>query len=190
MIPRKRRHYCASFSVGRTTNHLLRRTARLARNGTLGTSQRIDTMATALTAAQDANLQPRSAQALLARTKELTPMLSAQSGRNETAGRLTDEVIQALTDARIFTLFMPKQFDGAELWPTEGLQIIEALSYADGSTGWVTMATQVSMATAAAYLKPDAARSIFENSLPLIAGQGAPTGRADPEGTGYLIASR
>jgi indole-3-acetate monooxygenase len=124
---------------------------------------------------------------LLQRAKDLAPFLSAQSEANENAGRLTDDVVQALKNSKLFSLFVPTTFGGAELWPTAGLEIIEAISYADGSTGWVTMATQVSMATAAAYLKPSAANFVFGTEIPLIAGQGAPSGRAEPEGLGYRL---
>jgi len=180
---------CANFWAGLTANfNGASACARLHLN--LDTSLGIGSMAQDPTTAPKPNSPSQSAQGLLEHAKQLAPFLSAQSEHNEAAGRLTDEVILALTDARLFSFFMPKDFGGAELWPTEGLKIIEALSYADGSTGWVTMATQVSMATAAAYLKPDAAKAIFGSTLPLIAGQGAPTGRAEPEGTGYWLSGK
>ena len=60
----------------------------------------------------------------------------------------------------------------------EALEIIEAVSYSDGSTGWVLMATQVCTCLAAACLPAAAAKQIFDNATPVIAGQGAPNGRA------------
>ena len=92
-----------------------------------------------------------------------------------------------LRDAGLFSLFVPKALGGAELWPAEGLEIIEALSRADGSTGWVVMATQVAMATCGAFLAPAAAKTVFKSRIPLLAGQGAPLGRADVEGNGYRL---
>ena len=124
---------------------------------------------------------------LLARAKGLGNLLSEQSSIGENQGRLTDETINALAGADLFSLFVPKCLGGAELSPTEGLEIIESISRADGSTGWVVMATQVSVASCAAFLKPPVAKAIFGTHIPLIAGQGAPMGRADTELGGYRL---
>jgi len=49
------------------------------------------------------------------------------------------------------------------------------------------MATQVSIASCGAYLAPAAAKEIFRGHIPLIAGQGAPVGRADADSGGYRL---
>jgi indole-3-acetate monooxygenase len=82
---------------------------------------------------------------------------------------------------------MPRCFGGAEVWPLEAIEIVEALSYADPSTGWVAMAWQVSMATAAAYLPEGAARTVFGPGLTIVAGQGAPFGRAELAEGGFRL---
>lgn len=128
---------------------------------------------------------------LFDKAKGLSNFLSAQSARQEAAGRLSDETLSALRDAGLFGIFLPRNFGGSECWPTEGLAIFEALSYADGSTGWVVMTTQISIATASAYLDPEAAREIFEGKpVPLIAGQGAPNGTAEVERGGLRLTCR
>lgn len=124
---------------------------------------------------------------LLARARELSSFISEQGAAGEARGRLTDACVATLRDAGLFSLFVPKALGGAELWPAEGLEIIEALSRADGSTGWVVMATQVAMATCGAFLAPAAAKTVFKSRIPLLAGQGAPLGRADVEGNGYRL---
>ena len=80
----------------------------------------------------------------------------------EKQGRLTDECVAALKEATIFSLFVPKSLGGAEVWPVEGLEIVETLSRADASTGWVVMAVQVSMASCAAFLAPSAAKAVLD----------------------------
>ncbi len=125
--------------------------------------------------------------ALLARARELSPFISEQSSTGEKQGKLTDATIDSLRKASLFSLFVPRALGGAELWPTQGLEIIETLSRADGSTGWVVMATQVAMATCGAYLAPSAANEVFRDHLPLIGGQGAPVGRADRQDNGYNV---
>src|SRR3984957_16449322 len=93
---------------------------------------------------------------LLARAKELSGLISGQAAAGEKQGRLTDECVAALKETNIFSLFVPKSLGGAEIWPVEGLEIVETLSRADASTGWVVMAVQVSIASCAAFLAPSA----------------------------------
>jgi indole-3-acetate monooxygenase len=124
---------------------------------------------------------------MLERTKALYPILNEQAPLAEVQGRLTDTTIQALDQAGLFGFYMPRCFGGAELWPMEALEVIEALSYGDASTAWVAMALQVAGGTAAAYLMPSAAKEIFGEKIPLIAGQGAPFGRADIAPGGYRL---
>jgi indole-3-acetate monooxygenase len=131
--------------------------------------------------------EPLTHSYLLARAKELSDFLLDQSAAAECQGRLTDGCVRALADANLFSLLVPKCLGGAELWPTEAMEIIETLSCADGSTGWVVMATQVSIASCGAYLAPTAAKEIFRRHIPLIAGQGAPVGRADATSGGYRL---
>jgi alkylation response protein AidB-like acyl-CoA dehydrogenase len=125
--------------------------------------------------------------ALASRARELSPLITEQGIAGETQGRLTTACIDALRKAGLFSLFVPEALGGAELWPAQGIEIIEILSRADGSTGWVVMATQVAMATCGAYLPPAAAKTVFKNHIPLIAGQGAPVGRADTNENGYVL---
>lgn len=138
-------------------------------------------------AGDKANLQGPS---LLAGAKELAPFISAQSERNEVKGSLTDETLTALRKANLFTIFVPRDFGGAELRPLEASEIFEALCRADGATGWVLIVTQVSLGSVGAYLDPAAAQEIFANGIPLIAGQGGPQGQALVDGRGFRLSGR
>jgi alkylation response protein AidB-like acyl-CoA dehydrogenase len=51
-----------------------------------------------------------------------------------------EDVIRALCEAGIWGLKTPRQFGGAEVDARTYIDVIEELSYADGSTGWVVMA--------------------------------------------------
>ena len=117
----------------------------------------------------------------------LLPLLNEQAPLAEARGRLTDAIIAALHDTGLSGFYMPRCFGGAEAWPLEAIEIVEALSYADASTGWVAMALQVATATAAAYLPPESAQAIFGRGPVLIAGQGAPFGRADLAPGGFRL---
>lgn len=132
---------------------------------------------------------PNSA-ALLAKAKELAPFFTAQAPLNEAQGRLTDDTVAALRDNGFLGLFMPKVFGGAEVSATEGLEVIEAVAYGDGSTGWVLMAWEVAMATGAAYLPASGANKVFGDAMRIVAGQGAPNGKAEAVPGGYRLTGR
>lgn len=131
-----------------------------------------------------------SASTLLAKAQDLAPIFTANSARNEAAGQLTSETIAALRDGGLFQMLIPTCFGGAEVDPVEAMQIFEAVSYADGSTGWVLMATQICTGAAAAYLEPGTAKELFGNGTPVIAGQGAPNGHAIAEGNGFRLTGK
>src|SRR5690349_10873364 len=95
-----------------------------------------------------------SAPELVARARQLTAFFSAQADAGESGGALTEQTMAALRSHGLMRMWIPREFGGVEAWPLEALEIIEALAYADGSLGWVYMATQLCMGTAAAYLPP------------------------------------
>jgi len=118
----------------------------------------------------------------------LTDALSAQGDANERAGLLSEQTVALLRESGLVGLWVPECFGGAEAGVLECLEAVEALAYADGATGWVLMAWQVAMASAAAYLPAPAASAVFgDGRIPIIAGTGAPSGRAVAEGDGYRL---
>ena len=55
----------------------------------------------------------------------------------ERAGRLDDELIEAMDEANLFNVLVPRRFGGGGLGPLEVHQIAEILGGADCSTAWV-----------------------------------------------------
>jgi alkylation response protein AidB-like acyl-CoA dehydrogenase len=131
-----------------------------------------------------------SAKQLLANARDIAPTLTAEAPKSEKSGRLTDTTVAALRDGGMFGLMVPKTLGGAEASPTEALEVIEALAYADGSAGWVTMAMGVCTGMAAGYLGEAGAKDIFNGRIPVICGQGATNGRAVVEGNGYRLTGK
>lgn len=133
-----------------------------------------------------------TASTLLARARELAPLFAANAAANESSGHLTAATIDALRESGLFHMLIPRCFGGAEVDPVEAMRIVEAVSYADGSTGWVLMATQICTGAAAAYLDPATATELFGGRKipPVIAGQGAPNGRAVAEGHGFRLSGK
>src|SRR5262245_57580588 len=111
---------------------------------------------------------------LVEKARDLHSLISGEAARAEAKGRLTDETVGALRDNGFLGMWIPRFFGGSETGPVEFLSVIEQTSYSDGSTGWVLMAAQVAMGTAAAYLEQAPAKALFGQRMPMIAGQGAP----------------
>ena len=129
----------------------------------------------------------RSSNGLVDAAVELGSLIDAEAAAAEAGGRLTEPVVDALTGAGLMAMWVPRELGGSELSPMESLEVIEALSRADGSTGWVQMAANLSTGTGAAYLAPQAAHQLFDHELSVIAGHGAPLGRADVELGGFRL---
>jgi indole-3-acetate monooxygenase len=83
---------------------------------------------------------------------------------------------------------VPKVLGGSELDPVSSLKVIDQLTYADPSTGWVTMAAGLAIGTGAAYLGDQAVEEIFGGErFPVIAGQGTRPGSAVAQDGGHVL---
>src|ERR1700716_3916316 len=102
-----------------------------------------------------------AASTLVARARELGPFFEARAQANEDAGVLTDEVVAAVERAGFFGLWVPRSLGGSEHDAVQGLEVIEELSRADASLGWVVMAAALAIATGAAYLEDEAVTQLF-----------------------------
>ncbi|NJP92987.1 acyl-CoA dehydrogenase [Nonomuraea sp. FMUSA5-5] len=133
----------------------------------------------------------RAGPALAQRARDLRPLIEGEAGQAEAQGRLTAHVVDALHEAGICGMWVPAPLGGGELSPKELLAVIEALSYADPSTGWVAMITTLENGAAGAYLGDEAVERIFKGPrMPLFAGQGTRPGSAVRERGGYRLTGR
>ncbi len=132
-----------------------------------------------------------TASSLLEKARELRPFLSSHGEANEESAALVDEVVDALHAADLWGIWTPAECGGTELMPIEALEIIEELSYADASTGWVLMAGALAIGTGGAYLGGSAVEQMFAGDrMPVIAGQGTPNGKAMPADGGYVLSGK
>ena len=93
-----------------------------------------------------------AATALLTKAQSLSDLLSKEAAAGDARGALTDRTMAALRSGDFFSLMLPECFGGAEANPIAALRVIEELSRADGSTGWVVMAAGLCIGTGAAFL--------------------------------------
>ncbi|MGC1242529.1 MAG: acyl-CoA dehydrogenase [Chryseosolibacter sp.] len=85
-----------------------------------------------------------------------------------------------------FKMFIPKQNGGLGLTLPEVLRVEEALSWADGSTGWVVTLCS-GAGWFAGFLDPLIVKDILSDGKVCFAGSGATTGTANVTGGGYEI---
>ncbi|KXX59093.1 acyl-CoA dehydrogenase family protein [Rhodococcus sp. LB1] len=141
-----------------------------------------------LTAAPSSFVRDDDQRRLLERTKELHALIASHLAGNDERGQLADEVVDALHDAGIFGMWVPRELGGFELPPIESLELVESLAYSDPATAWVVMAIALATGTGGAYLDSEAAAQLFSRErTPTIAGQGTRPGKAVPVDGGYLL---
>ncbi|WP_132430869.1 acyl-CoA dehydrogenase family protein [Pseudonocardia endophytica] len=126
---------------------------------------------------------------VMARIGEIDPLLRAEADANEAGRRLTPRVEEALHASGVYSISMPRDLGGLEFSPRQVIEVVEALSRADASTGWVAMTLQMAIGTTAAYLgrEPFAEIVAEAGGRALAAGQGTRPGRAVPVEGGFLL---
>jgi alkylation response protein AidB-like acyl-CoA dehydrogenase len=119
------------------------------------------------------------------RARLLRPVIEAASPAIERGGRLTAEVLEALYDARLFKMLLPRSCGGDETDPISFITAIEELAKADASTAWcVAQASGCSIA--AAYIDPDIAQEVFGSRDAVVAwGPVGPTVKATAVDGGF-----
>jgi alkylation response protein AidB-like acyl-CoA dehydrogenase len=125
-------------------------------------------------------------QEILARLDELAVMFRDSAAEGDRLARLPKHVVCALVQHGLFRLWIPKRCGGFELDLPEALQIYEAAARLDGSIGWAVMIGSGG-GLFAAYLDAPTANSIYARPEAVVAGSGAPDGRAFRERGGYRV---
>ncbi len=123
----------------------------------------------------------------IAAARQLREPIEAQAERVEEECTMTPEVVDALADAGLFRLLVPKEFDGIEADVSTVVDVCEEISFADGSVGWA-FAQNAAVMAYAAYVDR-------EHALPLArakaaAGMFAPLGMGQQEGDGYRVSGK
>jgi alkylation response protein AidB-like acyl-CoA dehydrogenase len=137
-------------------------------------------------------MQPRPAlesspvQEIVARLDELATMFRASAAEGDRLARLPKHIVSALVQHGLFRLWIPRRCGGFELDLPEALQIYGAAARLDGSIGWSVMIGSGG-GLFAAYLDSATASSLYSRPEAVIAGSGAPGGRAHREKGGYRV---
>jgi alkylation response protein AidB-like acyl-CoA dehydrogenase len=132
--------------------------------------------------------------------RALTALVEAEAEAAELGGTITDPVVEALHDAGLFGLMVPRELGGAEADIATCLEVFEILAWADASTGWSHMANATAAAFAAVFTSDEAAETIFRSSgesatgsggrMPVVAGMFGPVGSAELVDGKYVATGR
>jgi alkylation response protein AidB-like acyl-CoA dehydrogenase len=110
--------------------------------------------------------------ACLARASGLIPLLQSAAGRIDAKNELPPDVLDAMFDAGMFKLLLPRSCGGAELKPSDFIQCVEAIARGDASAAWcMNQGSGCSMA--AAYVDAAIAHEVWGGKRDVLAwGQG------------------
>ena len=135
--------------------------------------------------------EEKKREALLAAVEEVRPVLEAQAEEGEAIGTLPRASVDALHNAGLFAMKLPKELGGAEADPMTQLEVIEAVSRIDPSAGWCVMIGSGSIAQPAAFLPDDAIEVMFSGErIPKAASSPAQGGTAKPVEGGYMVSGQ
>ena len=121
--------------------------------------------------------------------RALAPQFSARAAEAAALRTLPADLVAALEDAGLFAQLLPRALGGLELPAPQIMQVMEELSYADGSAGW---AVAIGGSTSNfAVLEPDLARALL-GDRPRAASTFmlSPTGTATAVEGGYRVSGR
>jgi len=126
---------------------------------------------------------------LIEAARELAPKIEAARADIERDRQIPRTLVDAIGDAGLFGLWLPKAFDGPELDLVDYIRVIEELARADGSVAWCTTVAAC-YSRIAGYLQPDIALPIFGGGRTVVAGTINPTGKAFTVDGGYRVTGR
>jgi indole-3-acetate monooxygenase len=120
----------------------------------------------------DASPPADSGAACLARARALIPLLQSAAAEIDAKCELPPRVLDAMHDAGMFRLLIPRSNGGYELKPSEFVQCVEAIAIGDASAAWcMNQGSGCSMASA--YVSETVAREVWGDKRAVLAwGQG------------------
>ncbi len=121
---------------------------------------------------------------LLKKAQALRPLIESEADQIETDATMSASVVEALAEADLFRLIVPKEYGGHEASVDEIVDVCEELSFADGSVGWA-YAQNTTVSAYSAYLAPEFAKPLANAKA--AAGMFAPTGMAHVQDGGFKV---
>src|ERR1700691_3727694 len=138
---------------------------------------------------ESAASEPRQS-TVLDNVRALLPEISARAEEMEQARAVPRDLTDKLRSAGVFRRYVPRSHGGDEMWPDEGLTVIEELARADASVAWVA-AVGSEGPSFYAYLPADTYDKIYAGGPDVIhTGVINATGKAVRDKGGYRFSGR
>lgn len=119
----------------------------------------------------------------------LTPLVAEHRALFDRERNIPRVVFEAMADAGLFRLWLPKPHGGFELAPVDFMAVVEAASVLDGTIGWL-VGNGGGIARCAGYLPEEAARTVFSDSRCFVVSSTGSVGTAAPVRGGSRISGR
>lgn len=133
---------------------------------------------------------PTTPEELIARARSIAPLFAEQALPSERLRRPSDEAIEAVEEAEIFKLMVPRRYGGLELDMDTFVEVVLALSEGDASLAWVT-AFLIEHNWMFSLFPESFQKQLFaDRSYVLAPGMIAPTGLARPAAGGVVLSGR
>lgn len=117
---------------------------------------------------------------------EYVATIRSNAADAEQLGMLNTAGLDIVYKEKWFRLLVPNVYNGREITLPELVRLQEAISWTDGSAGWV-----VTLCSGAGwfsgFIDPDAAQEIFNTDNVCLAGSGAASGTAEQTAGGYTL---
>jgi alkylation response protein AidB-like acyl-CoA dehydrogenase len=128
---------------------------------------------------------------LLEAVASVRDVLAAHADEGESLRTLPQASVDALTDSGLFAMKCPAELGGAEADPVTQIDVIEAVSYIDPSTGWSLAICNGGVSLTGSLLSQTAVDKMFGGARPpRVAGSFTPGGKAIAVDGGYRISGR
>ena len=127
---------------------------------------------------------------LVDRARVLVPRILALADHIEELRQIPQDLADAMAAANLFMLFAPRSHGGEQAHPLTALRVVEELSKADGSVGWVTMISST-ISTIFGWLPQDVVRAMQgPDGRVRVAGSARSLGTATEVEGGYRVSGR
>ncbi len=124
----------------------------------------------------------------VAAAQALQPMVREHAEEAQKLRHVPEAVVRAMAEAGLYRVAAPAAYGGAEADPISTIEVIEAISQADGSTGWVLMIGIETVGIGGALMEPAMAANLFARHPEIVmCGALNPQGRAQRVEGGWLV---
>lgn len=128
-------------------------------------------------------------QQVLARARSVMPILREARHRIEEHRELPDDVVDALGEAGMFRLLLPRSAGGDELDLRTHAEVMELIASADASVAWC-LSQGAGCAMGAAFLAPDVATRLFGQTNAALSWGAGLQGKATVVDGGYRVTGK